>query len=796
LADGFWVLVKMDRLANTELSHLLTRSSDSAADALLKRVEQKDDFHSKRMRCVTNPDRALETLGPYARLEVVIQCAKDLLPRESWIGQMTLDPCVEVFLDDLELETEEKSAKQTWVVRGTTRPVWKHPLYVDVLSPSSMVRFQVYDDQVVQKVEMGFVEICVGDIPYDTKISGWFEVRFQDNLKKTSVQRYASHCAMREDEVGMAAADIGQKTSSDPRDAKSASSVSSSAVPVDLRARRQVTERALLKTKTYIHSFSHACAGSASSGVSRELDRGNAGELFLQLRLVKVVSGIDSTFALALDMPAPKSYGDYVLEEEGQKVRKSLDLQEVVDTFSVVKIRLWEDCICCIYYYVRYIATWQQPLISLPIFLGACATCIHAYWATIVVPGTVGCLLSLNGWGTLRGKMTRGGLNAPFTQDGFRQAARWRKTGEMAQYMKRIVEDDLSGSVQDMPQLRRYARVVFRDGVPVCTFEDLKAILRRLGEKEEIVKLDTHADLNFNKGDLVIVDHHKNATVVGFGSDGKILITYDFDKHTPDDPKAEAASDGVKKSTQTTPTSPSRELPVDPVRLRHRQTIKRYQAWLLPTSIRNSMADAMEQIEKIERSALYPALHFLTQVVTWNGRKCISGLIVVTSLLLFALAIRTETVYEHDSDDDTRSLEEWGAVTVITLMRNVDNIILFILVFLVFVFNAKWFNVFASSLKVLSRLGQKRKAPDLWKFYREDEQMEKAMEALNLNGGDWPDFGKLAKLPDSLRGAMASVPDLQKVQAKIRSIKGLENFKLVDPTHPSNQTSSATAPAK
>merc|ERR1719221_2171262 len=84
-----------------------------------------------------------------------------------------------------------------------------------------MIRLQVYD-QNVDDVEagdllkgdlgvlsvadkkshsLGFVEVCVGDMPFDKEICGWLELRFPNNLQGTNLTRYEQHCKRRDDDV-------------------------------------------------------------------------------------------------------------------------------------------------------------------------------------------------------------------------------------------------------------------------------------------------------------------------------------------------------------------------------------------------------------------------------------------------------------------------------------------------------------------------------------------------------------------------------------------------------------------
>ena len=49
--------------------------------------------------------------------------------------------------------------------------------------------------------QIGFVEICLGDLPLNKEIVGWFELRHPDALRRTSGERYATHCQRREDQL-------------------------------------------------------------------------------------------------------------------------------------------------------------------------------------------------------------------------------------------------------------------------------------------------------------------------------------------------------------------------------------------------------------------------------------------------------------------------------------------------------------------------------------------------------------------------------------------------------------------
>eukprot|EP00434_Breviolum_minutum_P011483 symbB.v1.2.010122.t1/scaffold658.1/size175746/12 len=163
---------------------------------LLKKVQTKDDFRAKKWRCVSNPGRAFETLSPYAVLEVGIMTARDLAERDSGFfnADTTPDAFVQVLLDDVELEK-----CKTPVARKIKEPTWLYNCEVDILAPMSMVRFQVKDDRPTEKADIGFFDICVGDLPYGQTVEGWCELRFQESLLLTSVGRYRQHSVAREE---------------------------------------------------------------------------------------------------------------------------------------------------------------------------------------------------------------------------------------------------------------------------------------------------------------------------------------------------------------------------------------------------------------------------------------------------------------------------------------------------------------------------------------------------------------------------------------------------------------------
>mmetsp|Transcript_15563 Transcript_15563/g.43045 ORF Transcript_15563/g.43045 Transcript_15563/m.43045 type:complete len:832 (+) Transcript_15563:99-2594(+) len=783
-----------------DFGNRLLGKDDDAMAQLREKVEHKDDFQAKPWRCITNPDRAQETLGPYARLEIVIQAARNLQPRDSWTGVQTLDPCVGVFVDDIKLESPSDN---TLVVRATTSPLWQHKMAIDVVCPMSFVRLQVYDDQITTKLEQGFVEFCIGDIPYETSIAGWMELRFQDNLKNDSLKRYSSHCAMREDELGIYSNDVGALVTQ-ASESKIKSNVSSTVTAKELKARKRIGERALLKTRTMMHTCTHSCVrGSGSSSPpGAEHDRGNAGELYVQMRLVKCVNERSSMFALALDPPPAKNYGDYVLQEDAEAgtVRRSLDLQKCMDVVTDMRIRLGEDFLFCLYYYFWYVCAWRSVWISGPVFFFVVLCSYHMYYMTIVWPGIFAFMLFLNSWENLRKNMTRGGWNAMITDDGFKRVAAWKKTGEMFYYLKRIVENDMNGSVSDVAKLRVLASKVARDGYPLVTLDELRKMLKK---ETGVITFDAKADSGFTAGDKVTVDERHMATVLRAVSATHLEVVYDEHLAVEDEEKLKDARKGAEKDKTELDRSAEEKkrllgtkkgIPVEVSRVRRRKIVQFWQSWLLPSSMSNIIMDVMVQADTIQNSSLLPLIELLTDIVCWKRRKCIALGICSFCAILCALFVHTELTYEHEMNDEVSKhqsdnkdeVEETVAWMTISLLRNLDNIFYLGVVFACFVFPARWFVSVRSILKIAGRVGSmKRSAPQIWPFFREDAQLQSTFDQL-MPQSEWSPF------KDIVGQASLPMPDFDKLRQQMAGIKGMAGFKLPDLTHPSNKPTDKT----
>jgi len=175
----------------------------------------RESWRKTRDRAFRDPERAVETLTPYASLHLNVIEAVGLLPADV-LG--AADPYVQVFVNDV---LQETSTHRTF----TLEPSWNWDVSVDIWSPFTIVRVQVTDwDFVTSDDMMGFVEFCVADLGPGTcecghvfeddatqqcqecrkahpAMAGWFELRRPEKLVGRARQRFRRHRRLRDDLV-------------------------------------------------------------------------------------------------------------------------------------------------------------------------------------------------------------------------------------------------------------------------------------------------------------------------------------------------------------------------------------------------------------------------------------------------------------------------------------------------------------------------------------------------------------------------------------------------------------------
>ncbi|CAE7699789.1 unnamed protein product, partial [Symbiodinium microadriaticum] len=687
--------------------------------SLLEKVQTKDDFHTKRWRCLSHPTRALETLSPVAILEIGILNARDLAERESgyWrSADTTADSFVQVVLDDQELEK-----CITPVARAKKQPMWLYHCEVDILAPMSMIRLQVFDDQPTEKVQIGFVDICVGDIPHDKTIEGWFELRFQDNFQSTSMDRYNHHCLMREEEVS-------QREFREEQSKKEKGNQPTN--PEALEEGNKVTEKLVVKKQFFASSKERAVdafqacvhstadraeeygfqtlSASLKEGGTRERYRSNNGELYISLKLKTVVSSADSLFALALDAPPPVNMGI----RETTELKRTPDIQQCVDEAWEVKVKLLDDALLCCMYGFKYLISWRCWPLSLLYFLGLLVCCYKSYWWWAIIPALLSVSLVVNSFPEQRKYMTRGGQNADLTEEGFKHTASWRNTDEVQKFILRLLTEDMKARLdnpRNSHKLRAFAAQCMRDGVPTVSLSELRLALMAA---PFVVAEDNVA--TFQRNDLVWVDGRERGTILEL-----------------------TAPENITVELQPTLLDPEKHVKV----VHQRQLTKRGESipnlpkWASDLAVSSAMVQIYPPLEGI-RHGLLPVIATVTDILTWKNKSVAVGLLVVllsVSALFFWAAIM------HVIHSNGKGNLSYAQEVVILVLRSLDNFIAAIVTMVIFLFQAWWMTHFSSFAKIMQRRGHQRQAPGIWKFYREDqEQSEMLRNVLAKEAEEYP----------------------------------------------------------
>lgn len=668
------------------------RPTDSS---LLDRVEQKDDFNQKRFRCLTNPERALETLSSYGVLELGVMSGRDLVERETGMWKSydtTADAFVEVFLDDLKLDK-----LHTPIARAKQDPIWKYLCKVGTVAPQSMLRLQVVDDRATERANIGFVEICLADLPFDTEIEGWFELRFQENMQRTSSIRYEKHCEEREEDI-TAQATLEEKEKEETEQKKA------SGLPTD----KVITTKkeSFAKEKARNMDVLQACMES-SADKAQELGletlsesikegsaaktRHNAGELYLQLKLHRVVGWSDSMFALALTPPRPLDSGG------GFELDSSIDIQYCADEISEFKGKLLEDALYCIVYWLKYMVSWRSSLLSFIYLLGFMTACWHSYTMWAIAPLLAALSLVVNSFQSVRMFMTRGGQNSPFTDDGLAWTAAWRSPDEMTRFVRRIIQDEMKAEVtkENEHKLKVFAARCFRDGVPLVGIDELRVAL----DSGEIVSKSILAgNTALAKGRLVWVDGRKKAKVVELGAEDQITVAYE-----------------AKQSSQGRTLQPDI---VESRRVKPRQLDLPVPTWMIQGFAVEAVKAVFPIMQDFKEAAL-PRVEAVTDVLIWERFRVSLGLTI--GLLIISGAFSAAAILHILGEiSETGSFNNTAEIMTM-MLRKADNVILTIIVLVVLVSHAWWFAGARSLLRIVSRMCHRRSAPAKWVFFKEDK---------------------------------------------------------------------------
>jgi len=679
---------------------------------LLKKVQTKDDFRAKKWRCVSNPGRAFETLSPYAVLEVGIMTARDLAERDSGFfnADTTPDSFVQVLLDDVELEK-----CKTPVARKIKEPTWLYNCEVDILAPMSMVRFQVKDDRPTEKADIGFFDICVGDLPYGQTVEGWCELRFQESLLLTSVGRYRQHSVAREEtksqeEAERKAQERANATAilpADPND-RETKLVERHAVYAESK------DRAMDAFQACVHSTADLSDQIGFETLSKSLREGgrkkrsNAGEVYVSLRLKLLVSTIDSFFAYALEPPAPENFGG---AKEDVKIMRKIDVQRCYDDIMEVKVRVLDDAVLCCVYGFRYLVSWRSGLLSGVYLLGLLLCCWKTYLTWAVIPLLLALSLVVNSFPQARYYMTRGGQNAMLTEEGFKHTAAWRDSGEVMKFVSRLLKDDMKATLNDPKrQFKAFASQCVRDGLPTVNLEQLRLALSAADFVES-------AEMSFRKGDLVWVLGRFPAKVEATEPPDRVQVSYEKTLVHDELPPEELRTRQVTLRAEGLP-------PVDKL-------------LGLPgagAALDSAIEGIYPIIEDIRHLSL-PAIQALTEILIWK-KSTVTMVIVV--ILLIISALFSWAAYLHRTAGQSGNMSRAEEVTI-AVLRSLDNWICALIIVGIF-FLQGWFMANVSSLiKIMTRSGRGRKAPSTWAFFKKDDAHAEFLRSLaSKEAGEHP----------------------------------------------------------
>lgn len=667
-----------------EMPDLEAPLSDSAVgdvDPLLSDVRQRDPFRRKRWRCIVRPDTATETLGPWARLELQILSARDLAEGDNFMSA-SMRPSVKVFLDDI-------FAFQTDTSLGADAK-WDHGGYLNIVAPRSMARLQVVD-AAKGGVGVGFVEFCLGDIPFNTDVEGWMELRFQQNLQRTSMVRYPLHCRERQDSITQE-----EEGPSLPEVLQS----QSPATPKDGLVFREGTymKARSARIKDPFKAFQcKACRGpgrKASRSPSHD-ERFNAGELLVRMRLRRVGNVLDSLCALALYPPTPHNFGTF----EQLDSLPALDAQMLCDDTMQFKMAVLDDCLICVWNYINYIMRWRCPLVSALLTAVFALTCVRTWLTPATVPLCISVGLFLNKFKRVRIATTTAGSNAPLTQEGFMRVARLEDLGQMRTFLERLVTE-LGGTPAGTAGSEKMGLLTVRcvrDGVPLLSFAQLRV---NLGRAAWI----SFAAVAFKAGDLVYVDDRFCATVRDVHGD---RVTVDFD------------SMGASTVRQLLEDAPAGTDEVEINRVRMRPVMRKVPGYLIPRVVENYMRMYKHQLENF-CSAWYPKVKAIESVLTWKS-PCLAWCIVLscssTSVGGFVLWFAGDRV-DPEATPAAHALKSALALS--------DNAVVLFLGLAVLVSKARWFVAIRSIARILGQLvcGKRRSAPRCWAFFRHPDMEE------------------------------------------------------------------------
>jgi len=593
--------------AGNEVAPLLSLDAAAAdqdnADNFLVQLQERDPFPEHRWRCLFNTVRAEQTLTHWAKLDVSIISAVDLIdPADTYFVDSSANSSVMVFSDDV-------FVYQTLAECGQN-PQWNHAGFLNIIAPGSMVRIHVRHIRGNSDIGIGFVEFCAGDLPFDQDIEGWFELRFEERLHLTSKVRYEQHCRRRDDVGANSSAgdELETKvlTRVTPRELQSGPASERSS-PVSYLAKKARKHSALCGVQM--------CRPPALEKDSGDKQyRRNAGEIFIRLRLTNVGDRLDGVFALALITPKPQHYGAF--RPPGEAVLE--DAQGIWDEAMDVKIAVFDDVIISVANYIIFILQWRRKLLSALVLFLFFLSVSNEFLQGPILLLVVTIIMVVNSNELLRLEMTCSGENAPLTEAGFKLVAKIGNVSTMMKFLRRTIEVRLSATIfQESGQLKLLSERCFRDGKPRISYEELKKMLRGASWIKKRKALTV--------GSLVMVKERYPATVKALYTDF-IEVRYDRNKHSL------INRHGRERDVSDT-------VDWEDVVARPDLAWTGRAASLVPDAIQEQVGTFRYKLDRFKHDGI-PALMYISDIVTWKEKKIrLARIITATcafgSVLLF-----------------------------------------------------------------------------------------------------------------------------------------------------------------
>lgn len=676
---------------------LIAKSRNKDTQKIIDKIQFGEDFEKNKWRCLHSPDFAYYSLSPFARLQVEIVEARKLIPSitsgfESYVGDEP-DGFVKVFVDDC-------FKYSTKCISNDRNPKWQDPKrMVDIVADRSMVRLHVYDsdsnDNTTLIDPIGFVEFCIGDIPFDTEIDGWLELRFPGNLQGYGSDRYAEHMMAREEENGNAMPtepmnkkepeEKSPKKKDGKKDGKS-DKPNENEDNVDLyKVEAQVIRESV--ANRMFKRFRGATKRNLGEDDPPPNTQFNAGEIHVKLKLVRIVSENTALFAKAL-VPSAMSFASFIQEEFLPK----LDVQELLDDVLDLKIEIVDEMLFAVYAFACYVLAWRSIIVSGLLFIAVVsgakssmlfASLAHLWTAMILV------LLKFDDW---RLPMTTNGQNAPLNEEGFRFVARCRDVNEMQAYLMRMIASR-SGNITSMQDLMHFSGTIVQgDGQLSVTFDELLKALRDLWFLE-FPSGQTHLEVQ----SLVRVHDRRRGTVTKIDENKNVAENHPLRHqiHVQFDEFDEKALDLKEESG----IYESWDVSIRP-------SVPAIPRMFVPRTVLSLVASLQLEVDSYKRTILPYALT-VREFFRWQKP---SWMLLVLALLLF----RSYVSFEGYLDE-----ESWChfALAVMAGIRNaiIGGLVIFVLVGQAAIWKVGRGIVMLAANKLLER----REAPKCWAFYKD-----------------------------------------------------------------------------